>query len=339
MKPSVSIVIPVYNEIDNLPELVRRVVAVGRTLGRPWEVVLVDDGSRDGTTEALGQLTDAHPGEVKSLILNRNYGQHNAILCGFSFARGDILVTLDADLQNPPEEIPRLVEAIDAGNDVVGTVRADRQDTLFRRWPSLFINHLVRATTGVMMHDYGCMLRAYRRRVVEAMLSCRERSTFIPVLANMFAKRTTEIDVRHAERTAGESKYSFVKLINLQFDLLTCMTTTPLRLLSYFGGCIAALAVLFGAALLLLRFAFGAHWAGDGVFTLFAVLFFFTGAQFVAMGLVGEYIGRIHADVRERPRYIVDRIVGETLPDHSGAGDSPAHSRATTPAPRHEVCP
>lgn len=313
MMQSVSIVIPVYNEVDNLPELVRRVTAAGRSLQRPWELVLIDDGSRDGSSELLQELAAAHPGEIKALLLNRNYGQHNAILCGFAHAQGDILVTLDADLQNPPEEIPRLVAAIDAGHDVVGSVRMDRQDTLFRRWPSLFINHLVRATTGVMMHDYGCMLRAYRRRVVQAMLSCRERSTFIPVLANMFAKRTTEIEVRHAERAAGESKYSFVKLINLQFDLLTCMTTTPLRLLSYVGAAIAALSILFGATLLTLRFVFGAEWAAQGVFTLFAVLFFLTGAQFVAMGLLGEYIGRIHADVRERPRYIVDRIMGDTL--------------------------
>ncbi|MDA1008118.1 MAG: glycosyltransferase [Planctomycetota bacterium] len=313
MRSGVSIIIPVYNECDNIAELVRRVVAVGNTLDRPWELVLVDDGSRDGSSEMVTELAAQNQGHIKALLLNRNYGQHNAILCGFAHAQGDIMITLDADLQNPPEEIPRLVAKIDEGHDVVGTVRMDRQDPLFRRWPSLFINHLVRATTGVMMHDYGCMLRAYRRRVVQAMLSCRERSTFIPILANMFAKRTAEIEVRHAEREHGESKYSFVKLINLQFDLLTCMTTTPLRILSYAGVIIAAAALFFAATLLVLRLAFGAEWAGDGVFTLFAVLFFFVGAQFLAMGLLGEYIGRIHADVRERPRYILDRIVGETM--------------------------
>ncbi len=327
MQRSVSIVVPVYNERENIDELVARTVAVGQQLGRPWELVLVDDGSRDGSSERLLELARQHAGLVKALLLNRNYGQHNAILCGFSHAQGDMMITLDADLQNPPEEIPRLVAAIDAGADVVGTVRLQRQDSVFRRLSSLLVNNVVRLTTGVMMNDYGCMLRAYRRRVVEAMLACRERSTFIPVLANMFAKRTAEIDVRHAERTRGESKYSLFKLVNLQFDLLTCMTTTPLRLLSYAGGAIAAAAVGFGALLLVLRTFFGAAWAGEGVFTLFALLFFFVGAQFVAMGLLGEYVGRIHADVRERPRYIVDSVGGETMGEtNSGL---PSSTRAT----------
>ena len=327
MQRSVSIVVPVYNERENIDELVARTVAVGQQLGRPWELVLVDDGSRDGSSERLLELARQHAGLVKALLLNRNYGQHNAILCGFSHAQGDMMITLDADLQNPPEEIPRLVAAIDAGADVVGTVRLQRQDSVFRRLSSLLVNNVVRLTTGVMMSDYGCMLRAYRRRVVEAMLACRERSTFIPVLANMFAKRTAEIEVRHAERTRGESKYSLFKLVNLQFDLLTCMTTTPLRLLSYAGGAIAAAAVGFGALLLVLRIFFGAAWAGEGVFTLFALLFFFVGAQFVAMGLLGEYVGRIHADVRERPRYIVDSVGGETMGEtNSGL---PSSTRAT----------
>ena len=274
---------------------------------------MVDDGSRDGSTEMLAQAARDYPGEIKALLLNRNYGQHNAILCGFGAAQGDILITLDADLQNPPEEIGNLVAKIDEGFDVVGSIRQDRQDALFRKVFSGIINMMVRKSTGVKLRDYGCMLRAYRRRVVEAMLSCRERHTFIPVLANLFAKRVTEIPVGHAERARGTSKYSVLSLINLQFDLLTCMTTAPLRMLSWIGAGISALSIGFGALLLALRLVYGSGWAENGVFTLFAVVFFFIGAQFVALGLMGEYIGRIHADVRERPRYIVDRIVGETL--------------------------
>lgn len=319
MKPAVSVVIPVYNERDNLPELLARTLSACRGLGRETEIILVDDGSRDGSTELLADAAAAHPGEVKALLLNRNYGQHNAILCGFGAAQGDIMVTLDADLQNPPEEIGKLVAKIDEGYDVVGSVRQDRQDALFRKVFSGLINLMVRKTTGVRLHDYGCMLRAYRRRVVDAMLSCRERHTFIPVLANLFAKRVTEVPVAHAERSKGTSKYSMLKLVNLQFDLLTCMTTVPLRMLSWVGAAISAMSVGFGALLLVLRFIYGAAWAGDGVFTLFAVAFFFIGAQFVALGLMGEYIGRIHADVRERPRYIVDRIVGETLGERDHA--------------------
>jgi undecaprenyl-phosphate 4-deoxy-4-formamido-L-arabinose transferase len=319
MKPSVSVVVPVFNERENLPELLRRTLAAGRALGRPWELLLIDDGSRDGSDEMLSQYAREHAGEVKALLLYRNAGQHNAILCGFAHAQGDILVTLDADLQNPPEEIGRLVEKIEEGFDVVGSVRQDRQDAAFRKIFSGMVNLMVRRSTGVILHDYGCMLRAYRRKVVEAMLTCRERSTFIPVLANLFAKRVTEIPVGHAERAAGTSKYSFYKLINLQFDLLTCMTAGPLRLLSWVGMGISALSVAFAALLLVLRFVYGAEWAGQGVFTLFAVLFFFTGAQFVALGLLGEYVGRIHGDVRERPRYLLDRVVGETLGERSTA--------------------
>jgi undecaprenyl-phosphate 4-deoxy-4-formamido-L-arabinose transferase len=184
---------------------------------------------------------------------------------------------------------------------------------------------MVRKSTGVKLRDYGCMLRAYRRRVVDAMLSCRERHTFIPVLANLFAKRVTEIPVGHAERARGTSKYSVLNLINLQFDLLTCMTTAPLRILSWIGAGISALSIGFGALLLILRLVYGTEWAENGVFTLFAVVFFFIGAQFIALGLMGEYIGRIHADVRERPRYIVDRVVGETLGECQSAKVAMAH--------------
>ena len=293
---------------------------VGRALDRPWELILIDDGSRDGSSEMLVEAAKTYPGEIKSLILNRNYGQHNAILCGFANAQGDVMVTLDADLQNPPEEIPKLLAAIDDGYDVVGSVRADRQDVFARKLFSGIINSIVRRSTGVQMHDYGCMLRAYKRRVVDAMLQCRERSTFIPVLANLFAKRVTEIPVAHAARAAGDSNYSVIKLVNLQFDLLTCMTAGPLRLLTWVGGGISAMAIGFAMLLFFLRVVLGSEWAGNGVFTLFSILFFFVGAQFVALGLMGEYVGRIHADVRERPRYILDNVVGETLAEVPSQG-------------------
>lgn len=312
---TVSIVIPVFNEKDNLPELIERCLKTCRSMNRPFELVLVDDGSRDGSTDMLEKIAIDCPGEIVSVILNRNYGQHNAIMAGFAQARGDIILTIDADLQNPPEEIPKLVTTIDEGYDVVGTIRVARQDSFFRRLASLMVNRMTASVTGVKMHDYGCMLRAYRRQIVQAMLQCQERSTFIPVLANSFAKRTAEVEVGHSERHAGTSKYSLWKLINLQFDLLTSMTTLPLRLLSVIGVIVSMLGVGFGLMILIMRLIRGSEWAAQGVFTLFAILFIFVGAQFVAMGLLGEYIGRTYVDVRARPRYFIKQVAGKSALD------------------------
>ncbi|MFZ6049776.1 undecaprenyl-phosphate 4-deoxy-4-formamido-L-arabinose transferase [Pseudomonas sp. CR3202] len=313
MKPypirCVSIVIPVYNEEASLPELLRRTAGACQQLGRDYEIILIDDGSRDRSAEILMEAATAPGSRIVAVILNRNYGQHAAIMAGFEECRGDLVITLDADLQNPPEEIPRLVAQAALGYDVVGSVRENRQDSTLRRWPSRLINFAVQRSTGVAMSDYGCMLRAYRNTIVKAMLACPERSTFIPILANSFARHTSEIPVGHAEREHGESKYDFLRLINLMFDLVTCMTTTPLRLLSLIGGGMALLGFCFGALLIFLRMVFGAAWAGDGVFVLFAVLFMFTGVQLVGMGLLGEYLGRVYNDVRARPRFFVERIL------------------------------
>jgi undecaprenyl-phosphate 4-deoxy-4-formamido-L-arabinose transferase len=312
MEPSlISVVIPVFNEEKNLPELVRRCLEACRSMGLPFELILVDDGSRDGSVQLIREAAEDHGDEVIGIFLNRNYGQHAAILAGFSRSRGDIVVTLDADLQNPPEAIPILVKKAQEGYDVVGTVRVNRQDTGFRKLSSWIINKLVQRTTGVLMHDYGCMLRAYRKDIVRAMLSSREHSTFIPILANSFARSTTEMEVPHQERTKGESKYTLWKLINLQFDLLTSMTTFPLRALSVIGGILSGFGFGLGIFILIMRFIYGSQWAAGGVFTLFALLFIFIGMQFLAMGLLGEYIGRIYQDVRERPRYMISNIAGK----------------------------
>jgi undecaprenyl-phosphate 4-deoxy-4-formamido-L-arabinose transferase len=305
----VSVVIPVYNEQESLPDLIRRTTAACETLGKDYEILLVDDGSSDESASMLSDAAEEPGSHIVAVLLNRNYGQHNAIMAGFSHVTGDLIVTLDADLQNPPEEIPRLVAKADEGYDVVGTVRQNRQDTWFRKRASRLINRLIQSTTGKAMGDYGCMLRAYRRHIIDAMLHCHERSTFIPILANTFARRAVEIPVHHAEREFGESKYSFMRLINLMYDLVTCLTTTPLRMLSVFGSIIAVLGFTLSVLLVVLRIAFGPQWAAEGVFMLFAVLFMFIGAQFVGMGLLGEYIGRIYTDVRARPRYFIQRVV------------------------------
>ena len=305
----VSVVIPVYNEEASLPVLLSRVTAACDQLSQDYEVILIDDGSHDGSTELIRDAAAVEGSKLVGVLLNRNYGQHAAIMAGFETAKGDLVITLDADLQNPPEEIPRLVEAAMQGYDVVGTMRRNRQDSWFRKTASKLINKSVQKATGVHMSDYGCMLRAYRRHIIDAMLCCQERSTFIPILANSCARRTIEREVGHAERAHGESKYGLMHLINLMYDLVTCMTTTPLRLLSIVGSVVAGIGFTFSILLILMRLILGADWAADGVFTLFAILFTFVGVQLLGMGLLGEYIGRMYTDVRARPRYFIHQIV------------------------------
>ena len=314
--PYLSLVVPVFNEESNLEELLDRLTRAAEGIGRTWEAVLVNDGSRDGSYAILARRAQADP-HLVVVDFNRNYGQHSAVFAGFEVARGEIIVTLDADLQNPPEEIPKLVAKMEEGYDVVGSVRMKRQDTLLRRTASRVVNWVTARATGVQLSDYGCMLRAYRRDVVRALCASQEISTFIPVLADMFAGRVTEIPVAHAERVHGESKYSLWQLIRLQFDLMTSFSNWPLRLSMAIGVGMATLAMLAALVLIGGRILHGPEWAASGIFTLFAAVFFFLGVELFAIGLLGEYVGRIYAEVRRRPRY----VVRETLRD--GRSDRP----------------
>jgi undecaprenyl-phosphate 4-deoxy-4-formamido-L-arabinose transferase len=309
MSGLVSMVVPVYNERDNLPELIRRCLAVGEKLGSPYELVLVDDGSRDGSAGIIEAMAAQHPDHVAGVFLNRNYGQHAAVFAGLSEARGDVVVTLDADLQNPPEEIPKLLASIEAGHDVAAGVRETRNDSWFRVRSSRAMNALMRRLTGIEVADYGCMLRAYRRDIVDIMLQCRERTAYIPALANAFAASPSEVIVGHAERAAGRSKYDALALFNLYFDLLITTTTKPMRLMSIFGAAFAVIGALAGISLLVLRVIYGAQWAADGVLTVFAGIFLMLGVQLLALGVVGEYVGRISRDVQGRPRYVISRVM------------------------------
>lgn len=306
-QPMISLVIPVYNEEENLHILMERIRPVMQGMGRPYEIILVDDGSRDSSLYILKGFASER--EVKVVELVRNYGQHAAILAGFSVVRGEIVITLDADLQNPPEEIPKLVKEMEAGSyDVVGTIRKGRKDSMFRIIPSKIINIIARKITKVRMTDWGCMLRAYRRPVVDRMIACHEHATFIPALATFFGKRVTEIEVAHDERAGGTSSYPLRKLINLQFDLVSSFSDLPMKLLMYGGVCMALGGVCFGIFLAVARLMYGALWAAEGVFTLFAILFVFVGLQFFAFGIVGEYIGRIYREVRKRPEYVIEKV-------------------------------
>lgn len=302
----ISVVIPVYNEEQGLPRLFERLVPVMEGMHRDYEIVLVDDGSAD---QSLAIMQSHANEKIRVVELTRNYGQHAAVFAGFETSMGEIIITMDADLQNPPEEIPRLVQTMEEGGyEVVGTVRKGRKDSVFRTFPSKIVNAITRKITKVHLNDWGCMLRAYRREVVENMVKSQEHSTFIPALATTFAKRITEIDVAHEERFAGESKYSLAKLISLQFDLVTSFSDFPLKLMLYSGFILAFLGITFGIVLAVARLYFGAPWAAQGVFTLFAVLFFFVGAQFLAFGVMGEYVGRIYREVKKRPPYTIRRV-------------------------------
>ncbi|MEI3038019.1 MAG: glycosyltransferase [Victivallales bacterium] len=310
-KPELSLVIPVYNEEANLEELIRRCLAACDPLHIPYEIILVDDGSADSSANMIREAAEKHDGKIVGVFLTTNFGQHAAVTAGLQTSVGKYVITLDADLQNPPEEIPKLVEKLREGYDVVGTIREKRKDTLFRRWASKMVNFMVRKLcNGKTMTDYGCMLRGYSRNVVNAILNCPEHGKFIPMLAMSYARRTIEIHVKHADRTAGESKYNVWKLIALQYDLLTGTSIFPLRMLTYIGTLLAVFGVLFGIFIFIMTRIHGDEWSQHGIFTLFSLVFIFMGGQFIAMGILGEYIGKIHLNTRGRPQFFIESIAG-----------------------------
>jgi undecaprenyl-phosphate 4-deoxy-4-formamido-L-arabinose transferase len=307
MKPSVSVVIPVYNEEAVLPALFARLYPALDALGRSYEVIFINDGSRDRSAALLREQFEKRPDATRVILFNGNFGQHLAIMAGFEASRGERVVTLDADLQNPPEEIGKLLAKMDEGYDYVGAVRAERHDTAFRRHASRLMNALRERTTRIKMTDQGCMLRAYGRAIVDTINTCREINTFIPALAYTFAQRPTEVEVVHEERAAGESKYSFYKLVRLNFDLVTGFTTLPLQLFSLSGIVISLLSIGFVLFLAIRRLVVGPE--AEGVFTLFGIAFFLIGVTLFGIGLLGEYIGRIYEQVRQRPRYVIQAVL------------------------------
>jgi len=303
--PDVSVVVPVFNEEQHLEPLHDRITRALEGAGERYEVIYVDDGSSDRSLELLSGFVARDP-RVRVVEFSRNAGQHAAVLAGFEESRGRVVVTLDADLQNPPEEIPKLLAAIRAGNDVAGGWRTLRQDSLFRRLASGVINRLTSKALGVRMKDYGCMLRAYRREVVDGVVRCGEASAFIPALANTFAKRIVEVPVAHEERLGSRSRYGLIRLVNLQFDLVTGFSHLPLKVISTTGILVALAGLGFGLFLLVRRLIVGPE--VEGVFTLFAILFVLVGAQFLALGVLGEYVGRVYREVRRRPRFVIRKV-------------------------------
>ena len=302
-----SVVIPVFNEEPNLPTLFARLYPVLDGLGKSYEVIFTNDGSADRSYELLRAQHAARPDVTRVIDFNANYGQHMAVMAAFERVRGKVIVTLDADLQNPPEEIPKLLEKIDAGHDYVGGYRLNRQDTVFRTWASRLINVVRRRTTNIEMTDQGCMLRAYRRAVVDAIVRSGAINTFIPALAYSFAGKPAEVGVRHAERHAGVSNYSFYKLVRLNFDLITGFSLAPLQLFTLFALLCAAGSFLLVLVLAYRRLFLGAE--AEGIFTLFGIVFFLLSVAMVGIGLIGEYVGRTYQVVRTRRQYHVREML------------------------------
>lgn len=305
--PLLSVVIPVYNEEPGLQALFDRLYPALDALGVSYEVVFVDDGSRDRSGALLAAQFERRPAHTRVVLLDGNFGQHRALLAGFAKARGERIVTLDADLQNPPEDIRLLLAAMDAGHDYVGSIRRMRRDVAWRRWASRGLNWLRERTSRIRMTDQGCMMRAYARRIVDAINQCREMNTFLPALAYTFAANPTEVVVGHEERFAGESKYSLYSLVRLNFDLMTGFSVLPLQLFSMMGMAVALLSGGLFVLLAVRRIVLGPE--EGGLFTLFALLFFLVGIALFGIGLLGEYIGRIYQEVRQRPRYLVRAVL------------------------------
>ena len=309
--PQLSVVIPVYNEEAGLQALFDRLYPALDGLGTVYEIILVDDGSRDHSAAALREQYGKRPDVTRVILLNGNYGQHLAIMAGFERCRGEVIVTLDADLQNPPEEIGKLLAKVAEGYDYVGSIRTARRDSLFRRWASRLINALRERTTRIKMTDQGCMLRAYSRTIVNAINSCREVNVFIPALAYTFARHPTEVEVRHEDRMAGESKYSFYQLVRLNFDLMTGFSIVPLQMFSLLGIVVSLLSMATYVIVIGSRWLqSGSLWEGlRAIFDRDILSFFLIGIMLFGLGLLGEYIGRIYQQVRARPRYLVAAVL------------------------------
>src|ERR1700691_5295533 len=330
--PKLSVVIPVYNEEAVLPTLFGRLYPSLDALGISYEIVFVNDGSKDRSVAVLREQFSLRPRHTRVVLFHANFGQHSAVMAGLAYARGEYVITLDADLQNPPEEIGKLVGMLDQGYDYVGTIRQQRQDSWWRRWFSKRINKLRELITPVRITDQGCMMRGYARSVVAALNQTREVNTFIPALASLYATRPVEVPIAHEERFAGRSKYSLYSLIRLNFDLITGFSVVPLQLFSMVGMAVSLLSALAFLVLLVRRIFVGSE--AEGLFTLFSIVFLLIGVALFGIGLLGEYVGRIYAQVRERPRYIVQAVLEEEADEPADLAPPMALSQRCQAIPR-----
>ena len=314
--PELSLIVPVYNEEENLPILMEAICLSLQPLNREWEVIFVDDGSTDRGLDVLKRIVENDPEHVRVLVFRRNFGQTAAIAAGIDHSRGSIIVLLDADMQNDPADIPILLAKLDEGYDLVSGWRKDRKDNrLTRTIPSNMANGLISWVTGVHLHDYGCTLKAYRRDSLEGFRLYGEMHRFIPVFAHSIGARIAELPVRHHPRKFGKAKYGLERTVKVVLDLFTVKflldySHKPMRI---FGG--AGVLLMFGSGILLsylfIRKVFeGISILGSPLFQL-GVMFFILGFQSILMGLIAELLARTYHESQKKPTYTIRKILGK----------------------------
>jgi glycosyltransferase involved in cell wall biosynthesis len=311
----ISVVVPLYNEEESIDELYRQLTNALEAHGEPYEVIVIDDGSTDSSFEKLFQIHERDK-RWRIVRFRRNFGQTAGFAAGFDLARGDVVFTIDADLQNDPADIPLLMAKIDEGYDIVSGWRVDRKDTFFsRRLPSIIANRMISRTTGVELHDYGCSLKAYRNEVVKNTDLYGELHRFVPALASGYGVRVAEVPVNHRAREFGQSKYGITRTFRVILDLLTVnfllgYGTRPIHVFGGFGLVSLGLGVLSGVYLTLVKFI-GGQDIGDRPLLMLAVLLILVGVQMIGMGLLGEMVMRTYYESQDKQIYFVREILGE----------------------------
>jgi glycosyltransferase involved in cell wall biosynthesis len=314
---TISIVVPLYNEEENVRELHGRLKEVLDGLGSEYELIFIDDGSTDGTLPLLQEMQSGD-GRVVVLSLRRNFGQTAAFAAGFDYARGDVIVTMDGDLQNDPKDIPRLIDMI-RENDIVSGWRKSRKDPFFsRRLPSLIANRLISKVTGVSLHDYGCSLKAYRQEVIKNLKLYGEMHRFIPAVANLYGVKIAEVETTHHPRLRGKSKYGISRTIRVVLDLITVkfllsFSTRPLQFFGPIGLLSGFLGFLISLYLSLQKIFLGMSIGGRPMLLLGALLII-VGIQFIGMGLLGEMMVRVYHETQKKPIYVIKKVIGPGNP-------------------------
>ena len=315
-RPLISVVIPLYNEEESIPHLCSALTAALQRYGKPYEIIIVDDGSKDRSFELLAEQAQRDP-HLAVIQLRRNFGQTAAFAAGFKHARGDVVITMDADLQNDPDDIPLLMEKIDEGYDIVSGWRKDRQDRfLDRRLPSMIANRLISNVTDVRLHDYGCSLKAYRRDVLQHVRLYGELHRFIPALASQVGGTVTEVPVNHRARQYGRSKYGISRAVRVALDLITVWflggySTRPIHVFGTLGLISAAGGFVLGLYLTFLKLGLGQS-IGTRPMLQLAVLLVVIGVQLITMGLLGEMMTRTYFESQDKPIYVVRRVISKS---------------------------